>query len=117
RAASSLSFEEYRICSLARFSAGPGRIEGETISAPPIKITGHPIRAGEINVRLAGVFKIVNAAVLEKTSDDTDDANVFTQARHSRSQTADPADDEIDFHARARCFIEFLDDIVVNEGI
>ena len=42
---------------------------------------------------------------------------IFTQTGHPRSQTTDPADDEIDFHARARCFIKFLDNIFVNDGI
>src|SRR5437773_12203503 len=92
-----LIIEETRQNIVHHFFARSGRIDGESNFDPPIKITGHPILAGEINVRLAGVFKIVNAAVLEKTSDDTDDATVFTHARQSRSQTADLADDELDF--------------------
>src|SRR5438128_11305941 len=112
-----LIIEETRQNIVHHFFARSGRINGEGNLDPPIKITRHPIRAGEINVGLAGVFKIINAAVLEKTSDDADDPNVFTQARHSRSQTTNPADDEIDFYARARGLIKFLDDIVVNERI
>src|SRR5216110_2862747 len=89
-----LVIEETRQNIFHHFFARSGRIDGESNFDPPIEITRHPIRAGEINVGLAGVFKIINAAMLEKASHDADDANVVTQTGHSRSQTTDPADDE-----------------------
>src|SRR5947207_12075219 len=82
-----LIIEETRQNIVHHFFARSGRIDGESNFDPPIKITGHPIRAGEVNVRLAGVFKIVNAAVLEKTSDDTDDANVRSEEHTSELQS------------------------------
>src|SRR5689334_10323394 len=64
-----------------------------------IKIARHPIGTGEVNVGLTGIFKIVNAAVFEKSSDDADDANIFAKRRHSRAQTTNAANDEIDLYA------------------
>ena len=94
-----------------------GLIDREGDFDPAIKIARHPVGTGEVNVGLAGIFKIVNAAVLEKSSDDADDANIFAERRHSRAQTTNAANDEIDLHASAGRFIKFLDDILVNERI
>src|SRR6266404_3306363 len=73
------------------------------------KIARHPIGAGEIQVRLPGVFEIVDAAVLEKPSHDADDANVFAQVGNLRPEATDAAHDQVDLHSGGRGFVEFFD--------
>ena len=44
---------------------------------PSQKISRHPIRAGQIEIGLPGVFKLIDSAMLEESADDAQDANVF----------------------------------------
>ena len=81
------------------------------------EISRHPISAREINIRVAVVREIIDPAVLEETADDTDDANVFAQARNLGPQTTNAADDQIDLHPGAGSFIELLDDLLIDERI
>ena len=83
----------------------------------PEKISRHPIGAGEEDLWAAGIFKIINPAVFEKSADDADDANIFAQAGNFRAQTTDAADDQIDLHAGAGSFVKFLDDLLIDERI
>src|SRR5207244_11704932 len=83
----------------------------------PQKIAWHPIRARKKYFGLAGVFEIINPAVLEKSPDDADDADVFAQTRSSRPRTANAAHEQIDCHLGLRRFIERLDDLIFDQCI
>src|SRR5450432_2878298 len=82
-----------------------------------MKIARHPIRARQIEIGFAGVAEIIDAAVLEKTPNDTDHPDVFAQPLDFRAETANAADDEIDLHSGARSFVELFDDLVVDERV
>src|SRR5690348_8657242 len=71
-----LVIEETRQNIVHHFIAQVGRINREGDLDAAIEIARHPIRTGKVNIGLAGVFKIVNATVLEKSSDDAEDANI-----------------------------------------
>ena len=81
------------------------------------KISWHPVRAGEKNFRVAGVFEIINPAVFQKSADDADDPNVFAQVSNPGAQATDTADDQVDFHAGTGSLVEFLDDFLIHERI
>src|SRR6476646_7293219 len=55
--------------------------------------------------------------MLEKTADDADDADVLADPRHSRTQAADAAHDEIDVHAGLRRGVELLDDLGIDASV
>ena len=55
--------------------------------------------------------------MFEEPADDADDANVFAQVRNPRAQATDAAHDQVDLHAGAGGFVEFLDDLLVDERI
>src|SRR5262249_3595343 len=63
---------------------------------PAQEVSRHPISARKITLRLAAIFEIINATVLEKTTDDADHANVFAQTGNFRAQTTNAAHDQID---------------------
>src|SRR5437588_13052795 len=84
---------------------------------PAQKVSRHPIGTGEKEFGLDAVFKIVDPAVLEKTADNADDANVITQTGSFRPQATNTTDDQIDRHFRRGSFIEFLNDLLINERI
>jgi hypothetical protein len=81
------------------------------------KISWHPIRAGKEHSGLAGILKIKNSAVFQEATDNTNDTDILAQAGHFRPQTTDAADDQIDGHIRARSFVQFLDDLLIDERI
>ena len=82
-----------------------------------IKISRHPIRAGKEHSGLAGILKIKNSAVFQKATDNANDTDILAQAGHFRPQATDAADDQIDGHIRARSFIQFLDDLLIDERV
>src|SRR5207247_8853181 len=53
----------------------------------------------------------------EEAADDADDANVFAQVWNFRAQTTDAAHDQIDFHPGAGSFVEFLDNLLIDERV
>src|SRR5215831_11713693 len=93
------------------------RLDWERQLDSPVKIARHPIRAGKENPRLTRIFEIKDAAMLEKPANDTDNTNVFAQIWNLRTQATDPAHNQIDGHFSAGCFIEFLDDLLIDERI
>jgi len=82
-----------------------------------IKIARHPIRAGKKNPRLPAILKIKDPAVLEKTPNNADDADVFAEIWNFRTQATDSAHDQINGHICARRLIELLDDLLIDERI
>src|SRR5271155_2403583 len=82
-----------------------------------VEIARHPVRAAEKHFRLAAIFKIIDAAVLEITADDATHADAGADAAKPRNQGALPADDEVDFHAGLRGAIEGLNDAFIDERV
>src|SRR5207248_9973176 len=60
-----------------------------------IKVTRHPIRAGQEHSGLAGILKIKNSAVLKKTTHAANDADIVAQAGLFWPQTSDAPNDQI----------------------
>src|SRR5437763_11810336 len=84
---------------------------------PTQKIPRHPIGAGKVHFRLAAIFKTINAAVLEKTANDTHDTDVVAQSGDFGTQTADSADNQVDSDLGIRRFVKIFDDLLVDERI
>ena len=55
--------------------------------------------------------------MLEKSADDAEDADIFAQPGNLWPQTTNAADDQIDLHAGAGSFVEFLDDLLIHERV
>ena len=84
---------------------------------PPIKISRHPVRTGKKNPRLPRIFEIKDPTVLEKPANDADDTDVFTETWNFRTQTTDSANDQIDRNVGAGGFIEFFDDLLIDQRV
>src|SRR6516225_4507430 len=82
---------------------------------PSIEISRHPICARKEHPGLSRVFEVKNPAVLQKSANDADDANVFAEIGNFRTQTTDTADDQVDGDVRAGSFIEFLNDLLIHK--
>ena len=65
-----------------------------------IEITGHQVCAAEINIFLAVIMKIKQAAVFKVTPNNADDTNIFADAFYARPQAAHTAHEQINLHAR-----------------
>src|SRR5437879_272765 len=83
----------------------------------PEQISRQPISAADKYLRLAGVFEIINPAVLKKPIHDAAHGYVLAQPLHTRTQTADAADNQIDLHPRLRRAIKSVDDLRFGQGI
>ena len=81
------------------------------------KISRHPIGAPGIDFRIPAVMKVVNPRMFQEPVEDTDDADVFADLRYTRPQAANAPYNEVDVDAGARSFIEFADDLRVDEGV
>ena len=84
---------------------------------PTVEISRHPICAREEDLGLTGIFEVKNPAVLEKPANDTYDANVLAEIGNFGTQTTDTADDQIDRHLCAGSFVEFFDDLLIDQRI
>src|SRR5215472_10158844 len=67
-----------------------------------IQIARHPVRAAQINLRLAAVLEIKDAAVLQEAAYDAAHANPAADAAQAWHQGALPANNQVNFHARLR---------------
>ena len=83
----------------------------------PVEIARHQIRAAHVNFFVPAVLEIVQAAVFEKPPDNARDRDVLADARNSGPQAAQPADDQIDPHSRARRLVKKLDHRPVFERV
>src|SRR5213078_4277340 len=82
-----------------------------------IQITWHPVSAGKINLLISAIREIKNAAVLQKSSDDTADPNVIADTTNPRSQRACSTDNEVYLHSRLRCAIQCRDDVLIEQRV
>ena len=100
-----------------------GGIENRTQDLDPaVEIAWHHVGGRNINrglrmrQRMAGP-ETVDAAMLQETSDDRFDADIFGQPRHARPQTADAAHDQVNCDARGRSVVKRIDDSRINQRI
>ena len=82
-----------------------------------VKIAWHEIGAAQIDVRVSTVGKNIDAAVFEKTVDDTSDGDVLTEARNPWAQAANPADQKLDWHPFLGGLVEGLNNFFVYKGV
>src|SRR5207249_361696 len=74
------------------------------------EIARHPIGAANEKLRLAGIFEIINAAMLQKTVHSTMDRDILADTAEPWPQTTDTAHDEINFNAGHRGAVQSFDD-------
>src|SRR5947207_271146 len=88
----------------------------------PVEVARHKIGGGNVD----GGFRMgqrmppaeaIDAPVLEEATDDRFHSDALREARDAGAQAADAADHEIDFDAGARCRIERIDDLGVDERV
>ncbi len=72
----------------------------------PVQITRHEIGAAHVDPFIASVMEVVDAAVFEKTSNDAPHANGFADAGNTRTQRANPANNQIDLHTGLGRFVK-----------
>src|SRR6185369_16554267 len=82
-----------------------------------VEITRHPVGRAEVELFVAAVGEIEQSRMLEKSADDAQDSDAVAHALNPRTQAADSAHDEIDFHSRLRRGIESLDRLDIHQCI
>ena len=89
---------------------------------PPVQIALHEVGGGQsipapsMGQPVAGAER-VDARVFEKSADERLHANIVGEAGHTRPQTANAADHDVDLHAVAAGGIEGVDDLRVDERV
>ena len=94
-----------------------GVVDGCHRLDPAIKVARHPVRRAKIELLVPVIREVEQPRVFEKPADDADDPDALADACHPRSQTADPAHDQIDFNSGLRCRVERLDHLRVYECV
>ncbi len=82
-----------------------------------VQIARHPVGAAEVDLRLAAVLEVKDAAVLEEPAHDAAHADAVADATNPRPQGANATYEQIDLHAGLRSVVEGLDNICVNQGV
>ena len=81
------------------------------------KVAGHPVGARQKDLRILVGPKHVDPAVLQKPVDDAADTDRLAQSRHARSEAADAAGHDVDWHPRLAGLVERLDHAVVDQRV
>ena len=84
---------------------------------PIIEVSRHDIGTSKIEFILSSIMEVVSSAVLQKTTDNTDDPDMFTDSRNTWLQTAYPANDKINLHPFAGCPVESPNGLGIHQGI
>ena len=82
-----------------------------------VEVARHEIGGRNIILRIFIASELINTAMLQKAADNTGDMDVFRLTGHTRQDAADAADDELNFHARARCIRQLVDDLALGDGV
>ncbi len=82
-----------------------------------IEVALHHIRASKVNLLVAIVAKVENAAVFQKSPHLSSDMNVLAHAGNPRTQTTHAAHNQVNAHARLRCTIEQVYDLRIDQRI
>ena len=103
------------------FVAEPGAevrvFDGEDDFAAFEEVAGEPVGAAAVDLLLAAVLEVEDAAVFEKTADDGADADVFAEAFMPGAQGRHAADDEVDLHSGFGSGVEGFDDAGLEQGV
>jgi len=82
-----------------------------------IELAWHPIGAGYIDLFLATVGEIEDAAVLEETAYDASHLDVVADAANSGAQSAHASHQKIDLHSGLGCTVQGSDDVLIEQCI
>lgn len=74
------------------------------------QISRHPIRTANVHIGISVVFKVIDAAVFQKSSDDAAHPDVVAYTGNTRTQTAYTAHNQVNLYAVLRCVIKGADD-------
>ena len=75
----------------------------------------HEIRAAQEDLLVPAIPEIVDAAMLEKSTNNTDDADRLAQAGNAGSEAADPPNDEIDLDTGLGRAVQQADHPLIDE--
>src|SRR5207237_9113834 len=82
-----------------------------------VEIARHPVGAANVDLLVAAVGEVVDAAVLQKSSHDASDTNVIAHSAHARAKGTYATDDQINLHSRLRGTIQSLHDVLVEQRV
>ena len=82
-----------------------------------VQVSFHPVRAGDVKLLISPVIEIEDTGMLQKSSNDGTDPDVLAEPFDARTQTADAADDEINFYSIFGCCVELFYDVFVHQRI
>jgi hypothetical protein len=82
-----------------------------------IQVAAHPVRAGEEQLFVSPVEKVVHARVLQEAIDDGDDLDAVADAGHTRPQRANAPDVQADANPGLRCCVQRANDVLVDERV
>src|SRR5579871_5623877 len=82
-----------------------------------IKITGHPVRAAQVDLPLAAIRKCEDAAVFEESADDTADTDTVTDVFHPRTQGTSPPNNQFNGNAGLRGPVQRVNDILIEKRV
>ena len=84
---------------------------------PPTEVSGPPIRRADQIFVGAAVAEVVDAAVLQETSEEAAHPDPLRHSGHARPKRAEPADHQIDLGPRARGLVERLNDLGIVQSV
>src|SRR5262249_34254707 len=92
-------------------------LNGEKNFDTGVKITLHPVRAAEVEVGVAAVLEIEDAAVLEEAAHHAADPDAAADAAETGNERTLAANDEVNFDACLRRAIERLNHWRVKQRV
>ena len=81
------------------------------------RISGHKVGRCNVNLLLISPSEAVDSGVFKETPDNTDHMNILCHAFHTRFQTADTSDDQINFHSGLRSLDHLIDQNLIRKRI
>ena len=83
---------------------------------PLVEVARHPVGAAQVDLFVAAVREIKDAAVLEESPDDAAHANTVADSANAWPERADAADQQFDINARLRCLVQGYDHLACRAG-
>lgn len=80
-----------------------------------VQVTRHQVGTAEVHLFIPVIVEIVDAGMLQETSDNRANRDRIGNAGQTGTQTADTANDTFDLHTGAAGFIKNLDHFIVNQ--
>jgi len=82
-----------------------------------IEIFGASSQRCLLKLFVGAIAKIEACGYVRETADQAANADVFPKARHTGTQHADPAHNQIDLNAGRRRFVQRLDNVCVGQAV